>query len=209
MVIVIDADDVTYPLKEPYYEYLEKRFDKKLDWKKDHYHLAKELNLTWEEETILYYEFTQTDEYRNIKPFPGAVEGIKRLRKISDLVVITSRPIYLEESTWESFFRDFPKDTFSDIKLGNHYNFKDPNRYDSKGKFEMCREVGAKLIIDDLKKYANKLSQTIPVILYDQPWNQNFEKENVYRAGNWRKGYAKGWKDTVKIIKREKFLSRE
>ena len=87
--MAVDADDVTFPLKNPYDAYLKKRFGD-IELAQDHYHLGKEFNFDWQKEAEIYYEYTQTEEYLNLEPLPGAVEGILRLKEFTDLVVITS-----------------------------------------------------------------------------------------------------------------------
>jgi len=52
-------------------------------------------------------------------------------------------------------------------------------------KLNLCRKSGAKLLIEDQIKYAEEVSEEIPVILLNKPWNKGFKRSNVYRAKDW------------------------
>lgn len=181
MVIAIDVDEVLFPLKKEFYNYLNEKFIIDLDPETNNYDLAVEIGLSYETRTKLYYDFVEKGCFSFMKPLEGAVEGIKNLKKLDDLFAVTSRQNFTEKATKYNIEKYFPK-MFSGICFGNYHNLSDQNRISKK---ELCDAMNAKLLIEDQLVHVRDLNSEIPVILFDKPWNQNFEAENVYRAKNW------------------------
>lgn len=180
--IGVDIDEILFPLKEPLYEYVGDRFNVKLDWRTPNYDFGIELGLPYEERVGLYYDFIKTEEYHKISPIEGAVEGVKALKEMGNLYAITSRQNFIRDHTQKSLDTYFPG-MFSGLDMGNHHNIHDPNN--ERTKLDMCLEKDIDLFVEDQTKYAVELDSKVPMILYDTPWNQGFEKDNVYRAMNW------------------------
>lgn len=183
MIIGVDIDEVLFPLKKTFYSYLNRRFNWDLDWRTPHYLFGADWGRSMEEGAILYAEFTDTLYFREMAPILGADEGMRALNGLSEEVwAITARANFLREATEESLERHFTK-TFSGFEMGNHYNFRTGGAIFSK--LELCAKRNVSLLVEDQVKYATELSKTIPVILFDRPWNQGFGAENVYRAKSW------------------------
>lgn len=104
-----------------------------------------------------------------IDPLPGAYEALLQLKQRYNLHIITSRQHKLEDITKKWIHTHFP-DIFSELHFGNHYATEGKKR----SKPEMCREIGAKLLIDDSLVYATQCVQAgIPVVLFgNYAWNQ-------------------------------------
>ena len=187
MIIGVDIDEVLFPCKKVYYEYINKKLGANLDWRNSDYMTLGRFDLSREEEDKLYSEFVSSDLFKDVRPIEGAIFGVERLREIEEieeLYAITARPNYLKEITKNSLDTYFPE-MFNGIEFGNHHNYLDPNNERTKREIIEKLEVG--LMIEDQIKYVKELSEIIPVILFDCPWNQNFEAPNVYRAKNWSK----------------------
>jgi phosphoserine phosphatase len=76
---------------------------------------------------------------------PGAVEGVKALKDAGhDLVIVTSRQLFLEEVTRRWVQANFPADTFSSVAFGNHWGRSGVKT----SKSDLCRELNAELIIE-------------------------------------------------------------
>lgn len=53
-------------------------------------------------------------------------------------------------------------------------------------KSEVCKEIGASVLIDDALKHAEEVaSHGIPVLLPDKPWNRDYTPPGVVRVQSW------------------------
>jgi hypothetical protein len=85
------------------------------------------------------------------------------------LHIVTARLTRLEEVTKKWIDTYFPN-IFHEMHFGNHFSTSGKSR----SKSQMCREIGAKLLIDDSLVYAQQcIKEGIKVILFgDYPWNR-------------------------------------
>lgn len=121
---------------------------------------------------------------------PGAIHGTAKLRALGyDLVVVTSRQLIIEEETRAWLRNHFALDTFSHIAFGNHWG-----RQGRKiRKVDLCRELGAELLIDDSTAYVNEVADAgMPALLFDlggqYAWNKGSGeglKQGVRRVNSW------------------------
>ena len=117
------------------------------------------------------------------EPVPRAIEVLGRLKADYELVVVTARHSVIERQTRSWLERTFPK-TFSDIHFANYWDENRPRR--TKG--EVCRELGAQIIVDDQPDYIKDcLDHDVKGILFgDYPWNQeSIDHPGVRRAKDW------------------------
>lgn len=152
----------------------------------------KEQITTWSLETLYGYsseemsrfldDFFSSPLHTSAAPIIGAVEGIERL-KDHELVVISARPEHIRDITEKWIMRHFPN-IFSHIHLLGH---ADALGGMEKSKGELAVELGIDIFLEDsLGNAKNIVTQGIPVILFDRPWNQESLPENVYRADSWK-----------------------
>lgn len=106
--------------------------------------------------------FFESDEFKNLTPIKGSFEVLKNLKQKYRLVVVTSRQSILEMQTKEFLNKYYPG-IFDEVLLGNHYggfSFSKELILSIEGKKrskpEMCKEVGAKLLIDDSFHYCTE-----------------------------------------------------
>lgn len=104
----------------------------------------------------------------NIKPIPQAFETLQLMKEEYDLQIVTSRQFAIQELTVKWVEQHFPG-IFSKLHFGNHYSKEGKVR----SKPEICREIGAVLLIDDSLQYAMHCYQAnIPVLLFGEyAWN--------------------------------------
>jgi hypothetical protein len=98
-------------------------------------------------------------EQRNLKAGPsrgqactrlaGAFETLQRLKQCHELAVVTSRQFAIQQATLEWLEQHFPS-TFDSVHFGNHF----AKAGDSRKKSEICRDIGADVLIDDNPAYA-------------------------------------------------------
>ena len=114
---------------------------------------------------------------------PGAEFAINELRKRFDIILITSRSGDLEGVT-----RSWLKDNF-----GNHgikLYFAKNNRYstesEKKSKGQLCKELGASLLIDDSVQHCESaLAEDIDVILFGEYGWQKPIPEDLRVCKDW------------------------
>lgn len=113
--------------------------------------------------------FFASSYFTNIKPIPHAFETLQMLKQEYDLHIVTSRQFAIQDTTLEWIEQHYPG-LFSAVHFGNHYSKEGKVR----SKPEMCRDIGAVLLIDDSLQYAMHCYKAdIPVILFgDYAWNQ-------------------------------------
>jgi hypothetical protein len=135
-------------------------------------------------------DFYHSPDHMLVPPVPGAVEAIAYLSKTYSLQIVTSRPESTRSPTLKWLDSHFPK-LFHDFHFTNGY----AGAADAKlrAKSEVCREIGAVVLIDDAMKHACDVANSgIPTLLPNRPWNQGPEPKGVYRV------YS--WKETIKWI---------
>ncbi|EFN53768.1 hypothetical protein CHLNCDRAFT_10527, partial [Chlorella variabilis] len=119
------------------------------------------------------HEFFQSHHFAaGIETIPGAYDALVRLRGGCDLMVVTSRQHIIQEPTLDWLDRHFPE-VFTEVHFGNHFALEGT----SKKKSEICRAIGAEVLIDDNPAYAVECAQAgIHVLLYDwdhaYPWSK-------------------------------------
>ena len=182
MKIGIDLDEVIVEQLDELVKFYYAKTGKLIPKEKFHsYYWHDVWKIPLEDAIAIDYEFKKSEQFEKIKPVEKAVESINKLAKMSELFIITSRPIIFKEKTeaWvKKHFGELP------IKLIHSGDFHDYNK--TKKKFEICKEFGIKIIIEDQDKYAIECAnEGIKVILFDKPWNKKVSHNNIKRVKNW------------------------
>jgi 5'(3')-deoxyribonucleotidase len=136
---------------------------------------------TMEDSYVKMDAFFESAHFKEkIKPVPFAFEMLQQLREDFELHIVTSRQHKIEESTLHWINTYYP-DIFTKVHFGNHYTRDGKSR----SKPDMCREIGAVLLIDDSLVYAAQCQKaSVPVILFGQyAWNQVDEAVSVLDDG--------------------------
>lgn len=104
-----------------------------------------------------------------LQPVPHAMDSLLQLKERYELHVVTSRQYAIQDATLAWISRHYPG-LFSQVHFGNHYSREGKVR----SKPEICKDIGAVLLIDDSLQYAYQChSADIPVILFGEyAWNQ-------------------------------------
>jgi hypothetical protein len=117
-----------------------------------------------------------------LDPIPHARDTLLRLKDKFDLHVVTSRQFAIQDATLEWIETHFPG-VFSMIHFGNHYSREGKVR----SKAEICKDIGAVLLIDDSLQYAYQChSSNIPVLLFGEyAWNQKHSvHSSLFNSGD-------------------------
>jgi len=140
--------------------------------------------------------FTDTAFYGSLEPIEGAPTYIQRLSDDGfHIVYVTSRPLSTNHATheWLTTHKLLPRNS-----LVIH-----PKEGDNSLQYKVktSRWLGLKLFIEDRLEIANRMS--IPVLLFDYPYNQKSSKSNVIRIRSWSSAYqcitSSIWKNSMRI----------
>ncbi len=189
MKIGLDFDDVIAHLFEQLLEFYNSKKGKNhtLD-ELIEYDLWVNWNIPKEEAMELINEFHERQEVETTKPIENAIESIFKILHNGDkLWIITAR-----HPRFKHKVEDFIEHHFRGkrIEVITTRDFK-PEQHLKK--FQICKELDIEIMIEDSGKNALECAKAgIKVILFDNPWNKNFEHENITRVN--------GWKEAIKIL---------
>ncbi|GAX75339.1 hypothetical protein CEUSTIGMA_g2784.t1 [Chlamydomonas eustigma] len=172
--IAVDVDEVlgrfVYTLNQFCRDKYGMEYDVKDYWI---YEYAKIWKCSQDKSNEIVHEFFKSPHFSNgIPTIPGALETLTRLGESNDLVVVTSRQHVIQDATLEWIDRHYPG-VFQEVYFGNHFALEGVSRKKS----EICRSIGAGVLIDDNPSYALECAEEgMPVLLYDwkdeYPWSK-------------------------------------
>ncbi|KAL3697131.1 hypothetical protein R1sor_011207 [Riccia sorocarpa] len=119
------------------------------------------------------HAFFESEHFKNgIRPVPGAHQALLQLAAYCNLVVVTSRQHVIRDHTLEWIERYY-SGIFNEVHFGNHFALEGKAR----PKSEICRSLGAHILIDDNPRYAIECAECgIEVLLFDlhgsYPWSK-------------------------------------
>lgn len=180
MAIGIDLDEILFPFVPHLCGFLNFKYDLNLS-EKDFfsYQFWKVYNVPMQQTITDIDEFCETKAFKRIEPFPFAREGLKQLKELDDLAVVTSRNSFRKKHTENQIEHFFPG-LFSKIVFGNAFS----NHEEETTKRELCSKNNIWLMIEDCFSYALDISKDIPVIVPGKPWNLDVYGSNMLRLND-------------------------
>ncbi|CAA0818710.1 Haloacid dehalogenase-like hydrolase (HAD) superfamily protein [Striga hermonthica] len=174
VMVAVDVDEVLGNFVSALNQFIADRYS--LNHSVSEYHVYEffKLKFNWLSSVsadIRVHEFFKTHYFRKgIRPIPGAREALQKLSEIYNLSIVTSRQNAIKEHTIEWIDKHYPG-LFQEIHFGNHFALEGQ----SKPKSEICKSLGAKVLIDDNPRYAIECAEVgIKVLLFDYensyPW---------------------------------------
>lgn len=188
LVIAVDCDDVLVPTAEVIVrEYnalygttvkLEAFYDDSDNWQTS----------SQEEAVRRVDKILKAGRTDDISPTPEVVESIKQLVKRGhELHLVTGRQDYMEPATRRLLSNYFP-DMFKTIEHTNYYAASDSAAI-RRTKGEVCRAIGASVLIDDHIVHGNAVldAGVSDVIIFgDYPWNRRQSLvDGMVRCASW------------------------
>jgi len=172
IVVAVDVDEVLGSFVSALNRFIADRYSSNHSVSEYHvYEFFKIWNCSRDEADIRVHEFFKTSYFKmGIHPIPGAQRALHKLSRFCNLSVVTSRQNAIKDHTIDWIEKHYPG-LFQEIHFGNHFALDG----ESRPKSEICRSLGAKVLIDDNPKYAIECAEVgIKVLLFDYensyPW---------------------------------------
>ena len=180
--IGVDIDEVLLDLVTPLTEFHNERYGttfSRKDFKT--YNLGDTWLCSKEEAYGKIYEFFHSPYFEQIKPFRKSQKVVDFLSKNNELIIITSRPDYIQNKTEKWIERNYPNN-FSRMHFTHEWSKNGNTR-----KKDICLSEGVNVLIEDnLDKALGCASTSIDVLLFDCPWNQKQDlPKEITRIYNW------------------------
>jgi len=188
MIIGIDIDNTISHTTEMIMHYVRIYGEEQgINTKADYSQYYLEDSLGWPIETVdTFLEGYLPYIYREVQPKAEAIEVIQELKDQHELVLITSRNVQfprIEEITkeWlEQYGIVYDRLILNTTPNLHHFS-----------KLEVCLQNGIQIMIEDHHQLAEEIAQTMPVILFDYPYNRHLESDNIIRVQTWAE--VKSW----------------
>ncbi|KAK4564996.1 hypothetical protein RGQ29_006871 [Quercus rubra] len=172
VVVAVDVDEVLGNFVSALNRFIADRYSSNHSVSEYHvYEFFKIWNCSRDEADIRVHEFFKTSYFKmGIQPLPGAQRALHKLSRYCNLSIVTSRQNAIKDHTIDWIEKHYPG-LFQEIQFGNHFALDG----ESRPKSEICRSLGAKVLIDDNPKYAIECAEAgIKVLLFDYensyPW---------------------------------------
>jgi uncharacterized HAD superfamily protein len=142
--------------------------------------------LGWSSETVEeFFDTYLVSIYQEVRPKEQAREITQQLHKQHQIMLITSRNYQfpgIEEVTRKWLQEHgIAYDRLILNATPNMYHFS---------KLAVCLQHGVNVMLEDHHDLARELSEFMPVILFDYPYNRHVQSENILRVNNWHEAYS-------------------
>lgn len=190
MVVAVDVDEVLGSFLAALNKFIADRYS--LNHTVSEYYVYEFFriwNCSRAEAEIRVHEFFKTPYFtKGIHPIPGAWNALQKLSSFCNLSVVTSRQNAIKDHTLEWIEKHYPG-LFQEIHFGNHFALDGQSR----PKSEICRSLGAQVLIDDNPRYALECAgDGMRVLLFDYhnsyPWSKDdsaLSHPLVTKVHNW------------------------
>lgn len=191
LVVAVDVDEVLGSFLSALNKFIADRYASNHSLSEYYvYEFFKIWNCSRAEADIRVHEFFKTAYFKTgIHPIPGARHTLHKLSTFCRLSVVTSRQNAIKDHTLEWIEKHYPG-LFQEIHFGNHFALDGQSR----PKSEICRSLGAQVLIDDNPRYALECAEVgIRVLLFDfdnsYPWCKTGSATShplVTKVHNWQ-----------------------
>lgn len=138
------------------------------------------------------FEFYHSPEFTKVKPIVGSQEGVKKLSKLHNLHLITSRPHDIEQKTKQWLNTFFPHQ-FASITHTNQVSKKGGGT--SVKKSVIAKQLKIEVMIDDHLTYALDCADNeIKTFLFEAPWNKDYIPQHKFMAK------VSGWNEILRLL---------
>lgn len=184
-IIALDFDDVVVDFNAQFCAYHNQRFGTRITYD-DITTFDMQFVYGCEDKDIVrrVLEFYDSEHHERVLPMESALEYIELLSRRYTLDVVTSRPESSRTNTLALLHRHFPR-TFRAVHFTNGFGAGEIEI--PKTKAQLCKEIGAGLIVEDAPRHVKELCAAgIRVIMPDRPWNRTHTPEGAVRLSSWK-----------------------
>ncbi len=133
---------------------------------------------------ILFNISRNTNFMSSLLPFPGAKEGLIKLKEAGIQLFIISSRFNTMHSLTERWLEEHLPGTITEVRT-----------LSGSKKNQACQELNVDWHIDDNPVHVRELMEdNIPVLVWDQPWNREIKESQFVKR-------VKNWDEVVKLIK--------
>lgn len=185
-IIAVDVDDVLVPHADHLIGFLNRTFSSTISL--DRFFSFEEIvELAGGDEQALIQQtrrFLDSVQFTGIGPVAEAVDVLQKLKSRYGLVIVTARPLVIEEMTRGWLEEHFPS-TFDSAHFVNLD--WDWGRGHRTSKMDVCSATGASVLIDDSSDHiAEAVESGMQGLLFgDYPWNAELP-EGAVRVPDWK-----------------------
>ena len=125
--------------------------------------------------------FLESRVFKELDRVPGSRASVARLAGEHSLVVVTSRPLYVESVTRQWLVKRYG-DVFDEVLLTNSHGVGA-----STSKAALVDEYGVDVLVDDNPGYCDRVVRetSCDAVLLSKPWNRVEVDERVFDAVSW------------------------
>ncbi len=172
MTIAIDIDEVLADTLNSYIKYYNNTYN--TSFKREQFFTYscwwKVLQVEFNEGVTRFNDFVNKGYFESLPLIRGAQEAVTKLKQSHDLVIITSRMSELKKITRKWLDKNFPGCFVKVYHTESVYN------KDAITKSEACLKSKADILIEDDSNFAAEcMNNGIKVLLFNNPWNRDFE----------------------------------
>lgn len=169
--LVIDLDNTLLDATTPHIKYYNQASGQNYT-KEDvnDFYIYRLYNWNREEREKIYNQYGYAIHWEST-PYPQSIETVNQLFNQHRITIMTARPEHFREVT---------------VKWLEHYGAKYHEIIFTESKYSEFRNIGADVLVDDAPHYAIEFSQKgTPVILFNQPYNNQIDNDYIYIATDW------------------------
>ena len=181
MIIAIDLDDILASTLERFIQFHNEKFSTNLTINDfTSYELQNIEGISNKEEAKRLKLFDNSKYFDTISPLKGSQTSISQLSKNHDIIVITARTRSVAKKTTAWIKKNFPE-------IKRVVFISEGYKHYCKMKSEVCKKVGAEVIIEDKKVFVEDcVSAGIKVFMFNYPWNKEIEDHPlIVRVNSW------------------------
>jgi uncharacterized HAD superfamily protein len=182
-IIGVDLDDVLLNFADPFISFNNLHYGTTHRREQITSFLMEDIwGITGDEVNRRIRAFYHCDTHKHALPIEGAIEGIKKLADTHELHIVSSK-----SAETSAYMTDWLRKHFPNAFRSVHFTRNDQDDKHPREKANICKELGVEVFIDDALRNAEKIAAvSIPVLLYDTPWNQGPTPPLVTRVYSWQ-----------------------